>query len=201
MRKKETSQNRIKYLVAAALFAALTAVGAQLRVQLPSGVPMTMQTLVVLLSGFLLGSYYGPWSQVLYVFTGLIGFPVFAEGGGPAYILKPTFGYLVGYPLASYTVAMLIYHKKSTLDLFDTRYYLGEVSKYRWVLAGVAGYLAIFIPGVSYLYFATNFILNVPVAFETILTAGFLFFIPGDIIKLAAIMIFLSFWAVKEKAL
>lgn len=199
MSEKRVSHNRTKSLIAAALFAALTAIGAQIRVPLPFGIPITMQTFFVLLSGFLLGSTYGPLSQIFYVCAGLIGFPVFVEGGGLSYLLKPTFGYLLGYPLASYTVAVLVYRKTGWVDLFSSRYFLGTLSKYRLTFAGVGGYLAIFLPGVAYLYLATNYILGVPTAFGVVLTGGFLVFIPGDIIKLSAIILFLSFWAVKAK--
>ena len=73
-----------------ALFAGRTAVGAYVRIPLPA-VPLTLQTAAVLLSGILLGPRMGALSQAVYVVTGLIGLPVFAQGGGPGYVLKPTF--------------------------------------------------------------------------------------------------------------
>ena len=199
MSENTATQNRLKPLVAAALFAALTTIGAQIKIPLPAGVPMTMQTFFVILSGFLLGSSYGPISQMLYVFAGLLGFPIFAEGGGPAYILKPTFGYLLGYPLASFPLPSIVLDGLRSADFMANRYHLGTIARTRLFLAGAAGILAVFIPGVSYLYFATNYILQVAAPFVDLLSAGFLIFIPGDLVKLTAIVMFVSVWAIKKK--
>lgn len=200
MSGNKVSESRLKELIAAAMFAALTVIGAQIKIPLPAGVPVTLQTFFVILSGYLLGSFYGPLSQLIYLFAGLIGFPVFAEGGGPAYVLKPTFGYLVGYPLASFVVGKITYGKHVVRDLMSSRFQLGKVTKGRLLLAGMAGILAIFAPGVAYLYFATNYILQVSTPFSVLFTGGFLIFIPGDIIKLTTILIFLSFWTIRENS-
>ena len=61
----------------------------------------TLQWLFVLLAGLLLGSRRAFRSVAVYLITGLIGFPVFARGGGPAYLLRPTFGFLLGFALAA----------------------------------------------------------------------------------------------------
>jgi len=77
-----------------ALFAALTAVGAFIRVPLPI-VPFTLQTFFVALSGALLGARRGMLAQLLYVAIGLLGVPIFTKGGGIGYVFQPSFGYLV----------------------------------------------------------------------------------------------------------
>ncbi|HSL70496.1 MAG TPA: biotin transporter BioY, partial [Longimicrobiales bacterium] len=82
-------------------FAILTALGAHLAVPLPGGVPVTMQTLFVTLAGAVLGPYLGAASQAVYLIAGIAGMPVFAMGAGPAYLLGPTGGYLLSYPLAA----------------------------------------------------------------------------------------------------
>lgn len=83
-------------------FAALTAIGARLSVPLPGlAVPMTLQPVAVLLAGALLGSRDGAISQAAYLAAGAAGLPVFAAGGGAAYLLGPTGGYLVAFPLAA----------------------------------------------------------------------------------------------------
>ncbi|ASJ07432.1 biotin transporter BioY [Thermococcus pacificus] len=86
----------------AGLFAALTAVGAQIAV--PIGpVPFTLQVLLVLLSGLVLGSRLGLVSQLVYLVAGAVGFPVFAEfSGGFAHIYGPTGGYLLAFPIAAF---------------------------------------------------------------------------------------------------
>lgn len=83
-------------------FALLTAVAARLSVPLPgTAVPMTMQPVAVLFAGALLGSRAGAASQVAYLAAGLIGLPVFAAGGSAAYLLGPTGGYLLAFPVAA----------------------------------------------------------------------------------------------------
>ena len=81
----------------------LVALTAQISIPLPfSPVPVTGQTLAVLLIGALLGSRRGALSLVAYLLAGLIGLPVFASGAaGPAYIMGPTGGYLVGFIAAA----------------------------------------------------------------------------------------------------
>lgn len=83
-------------------FAALTAVGARLSVPIPGTVvPMTLQPVAVLLAGAILGSRAGAASQVTYLAAGVMGLPVFAAGGGAAYLLGPTGGYLLAFPAAA----------------------------------------------------------------------------------------------------
>ncbi len=70
-------------------------------------VPFTLQLLFVLLAGALLGARLGAASQLLYVLLGALGAPLFAFGGGPAYLLGPTGGYLLAFPLAAWAVGAL----------------------------------------------------------------------------------------------
>ena len=89
-------------LAAVSAFAALTAVGARVQVHLPfTPVPVTGQVFCVLLAGAALGARLGFVSQVQYLAAGAAGLPVFAYGGGPAALLGPTGGYLIGFPLAA----------------------------------------------------------------------------------------------------
>jgi biotin transport system substrate-specific component len=87
----------------------LIALAAQISIRLPfSPVPITGQTLAVLLIGALLGSRRGALSVVVYLVQGLVGLPVFASGAmGPAYLMGPTGGYLVGFIAAAYTTGRL----------------------------------------------------------------------------------------------
>ena len=82
--------------------AVLTAVAARLAVPLPGTVvPFTLQVAAVMLTGVLLGSRGGAASQVLYLAVGMAGVPVFAAGGGAAYLFGPTGGYLLAFPVAA----------------------------------------------------------------------------------------------------
>lgn len=92
----EQGQGRSREIVLFGLFTALIAIGAFIRIPVPV-CPFTLQLLFTTLAGLLLGSRKGALSVALYVLLGLVGVPVFTEGGGPSYIFQPTFGYLVGF--------------------------------------------------------------------------------------------------------
>jgi biotin transport system substrate-specific component len=84
-------------LALVALFAALTAVCAQIALTLPlvTGVPFTLQVFAVLASGAILGARRGFLSQVVYLLLGAVGLPVFARmHGGLGALAGPTGGYL-----------------------------------------------------------------------------------------------------------
>lgn len=85
------------------------ALSAQIAVQLPfSPVPVTGQTLAVLLVGALLGSRRGALAVLAYIAEGLAGLPVFAGGAaGLARLAGPTGGYLIGFVVAAYVVGLL----------------------------------------------------------------------------------------------
>ncbi len=87
-------------------FAALTGLGAQLRIPLSfTPVPVTLQTFAVLLAGVVLGARWGGASQGLYAGLGAAGVPWFAGGGaGVGRILGPTGGYILGFVLAATVV-------------------------------------------------------------------------------------------------
>ena len=94
---------RVALPVAVVVFALLTAVAGQVAVPLGvTPVPMTLQTLFVLLAGVLLGPVAGASSQLLYLALGVVGAPVFAMGGaGLPWIFGPTGGYLMAFPMAA----------------------------------------------------------------------------------------------------
>ena len=94
-------------LILCALFAALTAVGGlYLKIPIPN-VPITFQFFFCAMAGICLGSKLGALSQVVYVAAGLAGFPIFTKGGGPGYVLEPTFGYLLGFILCAFVIGLL----------------------------------------------------------------------------------------------
>lgn len=97
-------------LILCGLFAALTAILSQIILPLPfTPVPINLATLSVLLSGGLLGAKWGFTSQVVYIFIGACGLPVFAGfSGGFHAIVGPTGGYIVGYALAAFLAGFLM---------------------------------------------------------------------------------------------
>ena len=98
----------LRRMVYAALFGALTAIGAFMIIPLQP-VPITLQTLFTGLAGALLGGYAGALSQVVYVLLGLIGLPVFAGGrAGLGVLLGPTGGYLIGFIAGAYVIGKMV---------------------------------------------------------------------------------------------
>lgn len=83
----EQGQGRSREIVLFGLFTALIAIGAFIRIPVPV-CPFTLQLLFTTLAGLLLGSRKGALSVALYVLLGLVGVPVFTEGGGPSYIFQ-----------------------------------------------------------------------------------------------------------------
>lgn len=92
-----------------ALFAIATALSARVSVWLPfSPVPLTLQVLVVVLSGLTLGAWGGLAAQALYLQAILLGAPATAAGlGGPAAFISPTAGYLIAFPIAAAIAGLL----------------------------------------------------------------------------------------------
>ena len=88
-------------LILCGMFSALIAVGAFIKIPVPV-VPFTLQVLFTTLAGLLLGGNLGALSALIYMLLGLSGVPVFTEGGGLSYLLKPTFGYIIGFVLGAY---------------------------------------------------------------------------------------------------
>lgn len=82
----------------AAVFAALLAVTAQISIPLPSGVPLTLQTFAVTLTGAVLGSKLGGTAAAVYLALGAVGLPVFSGlRGGVAALAGPTGGFIYGF--------------------------------------------------------------------------------------------------------
>ena len=125
-------------MILISLFAALTAIGAFIKIQIGL-VPFTFQFFFCAFAGVLLGSRKAFISQVLYVAIGLIGIPIFANGGGFTYIFQPTFGYLLGFIGCGFTVGYL----SERIQKMTFPKMLGSV------LAGLA---VIYLIGVPYLY-------------------------------------------------
>lgn len=152
--------------VAVALaFAVLTFVGANIYIPIQP-VPVTLQTLFVLLAGAVAGRGFGAGSQLLYVGAGAMGLPVFAEGAvGMAVLAGPTGGYIAGFVAAPLVVGALI-HRRSSIA---------------WqALVFSIGTLVIFALGVAHLSVSYTH------SFAEGLRLGLLPFVPGAFIKIAA---------------
>jgi biotin transport system substrate-specific component len=100
----------VSYIAVAVLLAALTAVLAQISIQLPGGVPFSFQHFPVFFAGLLLGPVWGGFAVLLYIVVGLAGAPVFSGGGaGIGYFIGPTGGFLIGFLLAAAVVGGVVH--------------------------------------------------------------------------------------------
>jgi len=96
-----------------ALFAALMVAGAFISIPLPI-MKLTFQTAFAVLAGLMLGWKKGMLATSAYAVLGLIGIPVFTDGGGIFYVIKPSFGYIIGF-IAAAGVAGINYNRPKKL--------------------------------------------------------------------------------------
>ncbi|MEM0493371.1 MAG: biotin transporter BioY [Candidatus Thermoplasmatota archaeon] len=173
--------NLVYKILLASAFACITGLLAQIRIYLPwTVVPITGQTFAVLLSAIVLGKWWGGISQTIYLSLGLAGVPWFTplEGmgiftrGGIGVLLGPTGGYLIGFVITAFLIGYLVdrYTKsRGFLTLFSLMlfgnfmiiYGFGLIQLYTWyTLSGIK------------------------MTLESLLIAGMIPFIIGDIIKI-----------------
>jgi len=160
---------KTRSMILVSLFTALTAIGAFIKIPV-GAVPITLQFVFTALAAILLGPKLGALSQLIYVILGLIGIPIFTEGGGLGYIFKPSFGYLIGFILGAYIIGIMVSKYKSTKFL-------------PMLMACIVGVLFIYAIGVPYLYLILKYVTGANISFYKALKIGFIVFIPGDIIK------------------
>ena len=151
-----------KELTFVALFSALIAVGAFIKIPFLL-VPITLQTLFIVLSALVLECKLAVLSVIVYIMIGLVGFPIFANGGGINYIFSPTFGYLVSFIFATYFIASF---KEKNI-----------------YISTAIGMLIIYALGMIYFVFI-QYVLNGKVYLISYLFYNlFLVFLPGDILS------------------
>jgi biotin transport system substrate-specific component len=155
-----------KKIIIPAIFCALLVVAAFIRIPLPP-VPITLQTLVVLLLGLCC-----PWSicleaTIAYLFIGAIGFPVFTSGGGLGALFGPTGGFLLSWPVASVVCSFLCGNGKGKhVLLWD-------------ILAIVVATLLIYAVGVPFLKYSRS------LTWAKAFAGGMFPFLIGDAVKAA----------------
>lgn len=176
----------IQNIVQTALFAALIAVGAMIRFDIPlSPVPITLQTFFILLAGILLRPLYALGAAALYIFAGIAGLPVFAGGtSGFAVILGPSGGFIIGFLPAALLMSLIVHmrpgHKASAAE------HAGHLNRgamsplLRDILATVAGTLIIYAIGYPWI------VLNLGWDWRIGLGRAVLPYVPGDVIKIIA---------------
>ena len=150
-------------LTLCALFAALIAIGTHIKIPTPL-LPLTFQTLFVVLSGLVLGRRYGALSVCVYVVAGVMGLPVFTGSA-----LNPTFGYIVGFIPGAWLSGYIAERFK---PCFMT-----------WTLGAVAGIAVIYAVGIPYYYVMSKYYIGNEIGAKTLLLYFVLMPIPGDVAK------------------
>lgn len=160
-------QIKTKDMILTALFSALMVVGAYVKILLPV-VPFSLQTFFCALAGILLGSRLGALSQIIYTVLGLAGLPVFTQGGGLMYVLKPSFGYILGFIAGAYVIG-----KVSEL--------LKTINFRNALISVMSGLIAIYAIGIPYVYLISRFYLgNTDITLMYAITTGLVPFIIKD---------------------
>lgn len=150
------------------LFTALIAAGTFIKIPMVP-VPITLQTLFVFLAALLLNPSGAFLSVALYILLGAIGLPIFTSGGGIAALLGPTGGFLFSMPLAALLGALVVKNNHKSII--------------RSILAILVMEVVIYTIGVGYLVYTRH------MTIQKGLMAGFVPFIPGDIIKIVVAII------------
>lgn len=139
------------------------------KVSIPFGfIPLTLQTLAVILCGLLLNRKQIIFTFSTYLLAGLCGLPVFANGGGFAYVLQPSFGFLLSFPIAAY---MLSANKKH----FDTLF--------KMMIYAIFALLIIYTIGALYMYVIFINVLMINKNIIDVLTIGVLPFVFNDTVS------------------
>lgn len=160
-------------MVLVSMFAALAAVGAMIFRWLGTAiVPFSIVPFVVVLAGCIIGPRLGALSMLLYMLVGLVGIPVFetAPFGTPAYVLKPTFGFILGFIPAAYITGLIVHGKEAP----------GIV---RYMAGTLAGSALIYVIGLPYLYLILNFYMGNSFPVMRVLEIGFIPYVGWDILK------------------
>ena len=164
-----SSTRKILTLTLCAMFAALTAVGAFIKIPIPH-LPITLQTFFVMMSGLLLGGTLGAASVAAYVAIGLIGIPVFTEGGGIGYVYKPSFGYLAAFILGAFIAGKIANA-------------VSDPSFVRILAACLVSTAVVYIIGMGYFFLAMNTWVGKGITVSKLFALCFVPVFGGDILK------------------
>lgn len=130
-------------------------------------VPLSFQTVLAVLAGLLLGPFYGTAAVGIYIFMGIVGLPVFTKGGGFAYVMQPTFGYILGFAAAAFVAGLICGKDKITVR--------------RALLAGLAGFFVNYLIGVPYFLLIWHFYMHNGGVWQAAVTYNLLY-MPKDFV-------------------
>jgi biotin transport system substrate-specific component len=159
-----------------ALFAALICLSSFWTIPWIPGIPVVMKNLVVVLSGVLLGTWYGAAAAALFLLAGVLGLPVFANAGGIGAFLSPAGGYMAGYVLGALAAGFVAGRPK----IQDKK--PGFLYSLRIAAALFLGFTVILLCGALQLMYI-NSLREVPQGMLNVFLGGIIPFVPADSIK------------------
>ncbi len=174
-KKSQSITLRISFV---AVFAAIICAGCFISIPLPGGVPITLQNAFALLSGTILGTWYGGASVAIFLILGIIGVPVFSGmKGGFAHLLGASGGFLWGYLIGAIIAGFLLGSPK----LSEKKITFWQILKI--FLAYFLGLVVLYIFGIWW-FIQSKGGLSESLTMHQVLMWTLIPFIPGDIIKM-----------------
>ena len=138
---------KIKDITQVSLFIALMVAGAFIRIPLPY-LNITFQGFFSVIAGPVLGPKKAVTAMLAYMLLGLVGVPVFTEGGGFGYIFMPSFGFILGFVSGAF-ISGHVFMKLKKPGLF-----------YKSVIAVITGTIFIYITGTPYMFLILRYYLQ-----------------------------------------
>lgn len=165
-------------------FVWMTWLGAHVAIPIPPyGIPVTLQTLAVLLAALTMGAKYGSISMLAYIALGAAGLPLFAEGeAGLAVLQGQTAGYILGFFACQPVIAWIARGRDGTARGWGAM-----------IVACLAGHAVIFAIGVPWLYISRLTWIGNPIALSDAVHYGCVVFLPGLVLK-SGIAVLIGRW-------
>lgn len=171
--KPPKPKRRAREVALIALFVAITVVFGFIKIPMQP-VAMSLLTLATALAGCFLSPLSAALSQIIYVVMGLIGIPVFTTGGGPSYVLQPSFGFLLFLPVMAAGISLVVRHDK----------FLPAKARFLW-RHGMSLLISLLqlLFGTFYYYLLYRYYMNSDLTLAAAFMSCFVLFIPTAIIK------------------
>ena len=165
------SKFAVKDLAYCAVFVVLITIGAFLKIPIPY-VPISLQITFTTMAGLMLGAKLGFLSVLVYMLLGLCGVPIFTGGGGFAYVMQPSFGYIIGFVFGALVSGYIVEKRKSN-------------SYWTHFIAAFVGLLVVYLIAVPYLILIMKFYVGTTKSIGSLIVSYFVMLFPKDVAVMA----------------
>lgn len=163
-------ESKTKNIIQISLAIALISIGALVKIPI-NLLPITLQPFMVYIIAFSLNKKKSVTAIILYTVLGLIGIPIFANGGGIGYIFQPSFGFVLGFILVMVISGIILEHVK-----------VKKVSTY--IITGLICEVFLYIVGLAYMYLILKYHMHVDKSVISLIYLYCLPYLPCDIISI-----------------